>query len=91
VHFQIGADVAIDLIPKVQSREEMRLHVGIIASVIKPFAPGGALEHPLRTRNQSIATLSLRHGELNVLCGVNGIPGLTDTPLLNKSQFGDRG
>ena len=95
MHFEIGAGVTMDLTPQIQSRDELKLRVGITASAPKPFAVGGSLEHPLLTRNQSITTLILRHGELNLLCGLNNIPGLTYIPLLDKGldkgQFADQG
>jgi hypothetical protein len=78
MRLKIGPEIAVDLTPQIKSLEELRLRVGITASVLNPFSAG-------------TTTLNIRDGELNLLCGLKGIPGLIYLPFLDKPQFGDKG
>jgi general secretion pathway protein D len=94
------ADTGVTLIiqPTVHSADELTMHVEItVASVEEYEQLGGGISQPVISQEKNITDVRMRNGEVSLLGGLNqstdsntlnGIPGLTNIPVLGKFLFG---
>jgi hypothetical protein len=94
------ADTGVTLIiqPTVHSADELSMHVEItVASVQQYEQLGGGISQPVISQEKNITDVRMRNGEVSLLGGLNqstdsntlnGIPGLTNIPVLGKFLFG---
>ena len=94
------ADTGVTLIiqPTVHSADELSMHVEVtVASVEEYEQLGGGISQPVISQEQNITDVRMRNGEVSLLGGLNqstdsntlnGIPGLTNIPVLGKFLFG---
>ncbi len=94
------ADTGVTLIiqPTVHSADELTMHVEItVASVQEYEQLGGGISQPVISQEKNITDVRMRNGEVSLLGGLNqstdsntlnGIPGLTNIPVLGKFLFG---
>jgi general secretion pathway protein D len=94
------ADVGVNLeiTPQVHSADELTLHVEVEVSSVSQYVNLGGISQPVIGQNKNTADIRLREGEVNILGGLsstsdgstlNGIPGLTNIPVLGKFIFGN--
>ena len=96
------ADTGVTLViqPQVHSADELTMHVEItVASVQQYENLGGGISQPVISQEKNITDVRMRNNEVSLLGGlnqltdsstVNGIPGLTDIPVLGKLLFGSQ-
>jgi general secretion pathway protein D len=93
------ADVGVNLeiTPQVHSTEEVTLHIEVEVSSVAQYINLGGIQQPVIGQNKNVADLRLREGEVNILGGLqqssdgstlNGIPGITQVPVLGKFLMG---
>jgi general secretion pathway protein D len=94
------ADVGVNLeiTPQVHSADELTLHLEVEVSSVAQYIDLGGIQQPVIGQNKNVADIRLREGEVNILGGLssmsdastlNGLPGLTDIPVLGKFLFGN--
>ena len=96
------ADTGVQLViqPQVHSADELTMHVEITVSSVQQYENlGGGISQPVISQEKSITDVRMRNNEVSLLGGlnqatdsstVNGIPGLTDIPVLGKVLFGSQ-
>jgi general secretion pathway protein D len=92
--------VNVDITPQVHSNQEISMHIEVEVSSVKQYLTiggSGGLSQPVIGQRKENADIRLREGEINIIGGlsqtqdsssVNGIPGLTNIPILGKVLFG---
>jgi general secretion pathway protein D len=90
--------VNVEITPQVHSSDEVTLHIDVEVSSVSQYVNLGGISQPVIGQNKNQADVRLRDGEVNILSGLsqmsdastlNGIPGLTDIPVLGKFLFGN--
>jgi general secretion pathway protein D len=94
------ADVGVNLeiTPQVHSADELTLHIDVEVSSVSQYIDLGGIQQPVIGQNKSTADIRLHEGEINILGGLssssdattlNGLPFLTNIPVLGKFAFGN--
>jgi general secretion pathway protein D len=83
--------------PTVHSAEEVTMHVEVKVSSVQEYVNIGGISQPVISQDNSITDVRMRNNEVSLLGGLNqttdsntlnGIPGLTNVPILGKFLFG---
>jgi general secretion pathway protein D len=93
------ADTGVTVIiqPTVHSAEEVTMHVEVKVSSVQQYVNIGGISQPVISQDNSITDVRMRNNEVSLLGGLNqttdsntlnGIPGLTNIPVLGKFLFG---
>lgn len=95
------ADTGITLIiqPTVHSADELTMHVEITVASVQQYTLIGGISQPVIQQEVNQTDVRMKNGEVSLLGGlnqttdastVNGIPGLTNIPVLGKLLFGSQ-
>jgi general secretion pathway protein D len=93
----VDTGVNLEITPHVHGTDEITLHVSVDISNVSRTVNLGGLDQPVISQRKNEADIRLRDGEISLLGGlmtsqdsntVNGIPGLTNIPILGKYLFG---
>jgi len=85
--------VNLEITPHVHGTEELTMHILVDISNVSRTVNLGGLDQPVISQRKSEADIRLRDGEVSLLGGLtqtqdtntlNGIPGLTNIPILGK-------
>ena len=89
--------VNLELTPHVHGAEEVTMHISVDISNVSRTVTIGGLDQPVISQRKNEADIRLRDGEVSLLGGLiqtsdtnttNGIPGLTNIPILGKYFLG---
>jgi general secretion pathway protein D len=89
----VDTGVNLELTPHVHGTEELTMHILVDISNVSRTVNLGGLDQPVISQRKSEADIRLRDGEVSLLGGLiqtqdtnalNGIPGLTNIPILGK-------
>jgi general secretion pathway protein D len=93
----VDTGVNLTITPHVHGDNELTLHVAVDISNVSRTVNLGGLDQPVISQRKNEADIRLRDGEVSLLGGlmqtqdtqtINGIPGLTNIPILGKYLFG---
>ncbi len=95
------AETGVTLViqPTVHSADELTMHVEVTVAGVQQYENIGGISQPVISQQKNLTDVRMRNGEVSLLGGlnqttdsstVNGIPGLTNIPVLGKFLFGSQ-